>query len=74
MGDNQDKRHRAKWLDEYCEYCGEQINSWDRRVAKAMAFTFAICEKCIAEEYGMDVDYLRGRMLDRFGMRPCEGL
>lgn len=62
------------WYDEPCAYCGENINSWDKRVSKAMCFTFPICESCIAEEYGMTVDYLRSRMEDRFGMRPCEGL
>lgn len=66
--------HKIKWLDEYCEYCGEQLNSWDKRVAKVLYFQFPICESCMAEEYGMTKDYLRNRMLDRFGMRPCEGL
>lgn len=69
-----EQRHKLIWLDEYCEYCGEQINSWDKRIGKAMVFQFPICEQCIADEYGMTVDYLRSRMLDRFGMRPCEGL
>jgi len=75
--DNQEempKSHKIQWLDEYCEYCGEQVNSWDKRVAKALVFRFTICEQCIADEYGMTKEYLRDRMLDRFGMRPCEGL
>ena len=69
-----EKKHRIIWLDEYCEYCGEQLNSWDKRVAKVLYFNFHICERCMAEEYGMTKDYLRSRMLERFGMKPCEGL
>ena len=65
---------KLKWLDECCEYCGEQINSWDKRVGNALMFTFSICENCIADEYGMTKDYLRDTMLRRFGMHPCEGL
>lgn len=65
---------KLQWLDEYCEYCNDQINSWDKRCAKALLFDFPICEKCIAEEYGMTVDYLRSRMEDRFHMKPCAGL
>jgi len=65
---------KVKWYDAECEYCGERVNSWDRRCAKALAFDFEICERCIAEEYGMDVDYLRDRMAVRFGVHPCEGI
>ena len=65
---------KIKWYDEQCEYCGERINSWDKRIAKALHFDFSICESCIAEEYGMEVDYLRDSMARRFGMHPCEGL
>lgn len=64
----------VKWFDEYCEYCGEQVNSWDKRVANTLHFNFTICERCMAEEYGMTVDYLRDAMTRRFGMHPCEGL
>lgn len=72
--DKTSNSHKVIWLNEYCEYCGEQINSWDKRVAKTLLFQFTICENCIADEYGMTKEYLRNRMLDRFGMRPCEGL
>lgn len=34
-----EKKHRIIWLDEYCEYCGEQLNSWDKRVAKVLYIT-----------------------------------
>ena len=68
------KGMKLKWLDEYCEYCDRQMNSWDKRVGKALMFSFPICEDCIAEEYGMTKEYLRDAMLRRFGMHPCEGL
>lgn len=66
--------HKVVWLDEYCEYCGKQLNSWDNRIAKVLYYKFPVCEECIADEYGMTREYLRDRMLDRFGMRPCEGI
>lgn len=66
--------NKLKWLDETCEYCGEQLNSWDARIGKTLCFTFPICERCIAEEYGMTVNYLRDTMERRFGVHPCEGI
>lgn len=66
--------NKVKWYDEYCEYCENQINSWDKRVAKALCFDFTICENCIAEEYGMTKEYLRATMERRFGVHPCEGI
>lgn len=65
---------KIKWIDEYCEYCEAQMNSWDKRVDKALLFQFPICENCIADEYGMTREYLRETMQRRFGMHPCEGL
>lgn len=65
---------RITWYDEFCEYCGAQINSWDKRISKTLQFTFPICEKCMAEEYGMTVEYLRDVMQRRYGAHPCEGL
>lgn len=69
-----EKGMKLKWLEKYCEYCGEQLNSWDERVGKALMFTYPICEACIADEYGMTKEYLRDTMSRRFGMHPCEGL
>lgn len=65
---------KLQWYDEYCEYCGEQINSWDKRIGKTLHFDFTICEKCIADEYGMTPEYLRETMERRYGVHPCEGL
>jgi hypothetical protein len=65
---------KVKWLDENCNSCGSQLNSWDARLSKALAYRYPICEKCIAKEYDMEVDVLRNRMEDYFGMRPCQGI
>lgn len=65
---------KVKWLDKYCNVCGEQLNSWDSRLSKTLAYKIPVCEKCIAKEYDMDVNALRDRMEDFFGMRPCQGI
>ena len=69
-----DKRMKIKWLDENCNICDEQLNSWDARLSKTLAYKNKVCEKCIANEYDMDVEALRTRMEDYYGMRPCQGL
>lgn len=63
-----------KWLDENCYNCGVQLNSWDKRCSKALAYCQPMCEACIALEYDMEVEALRSRMEDFFGMRPCIGI
>lgn len=65
---------KAKWLDEECNICNQRLNSWDKRLSKTLAYKNPICEKCIAKEYDMDVEHLRSRMEDFFGMRPCQGI
>lgn len=65
---------KARLIGKYCEYCGDELNTWDDRVRKALAFDFDICENCIAEEYQINIDYLRKVMSDRFGAHPCEGI
>lgn len=65
---------RVVWLDEFCVACGSQINSWDKRCDKALAYKNPTCENCIAKEYGVDKDELRDKMEDFFGMRPCVGI
>lgn len=62
------------WLDENCNVCGKQVNSWDERVRKALCYQTPHCEKCIAKEYGETVEDLRGIMEEEFGMAPCEGI
>ena len=65
---------KVKRLDKYCNVCGEQLNSWDARLSKTLAYKIPVCEKCIAKEYDMGVNALRDRMEDFFGMRPCQGI
>lgn len=65
---------KVKWLDETCNSCGGQINSWDKRLSKTLAYKSPVCEACIAKEYGMEIPALRGRMEEYFGERPCQGI
>jgi len=65
---------QLKWLDEYCHVCGKQLNSWDSRCSKALKYKHLTCEKCIAEEYDMEVEAFRKRLENFFGMRPCVGI
>lgn len=65
---------RVKMLDINCNKCSCQLNSWDERLSKVLAYKTPVCEKCIAEEYDMDVESLRERMENYFGMIPCLGL
>ena len=65
---------QAIWYDESCNACGAQINSWDKRLSKALAYKLPVCEKCIAKEYDRDVEWLRNYFERVFGMRPCIGI
>lgn len=65
---------KVRWLDENCHVCGKQLNSWDERCSKALAYRHKTCESCIAAEYDMTVEELRGTMEHHFGMVPCMGI
>lgn len=65
---------KVKWLDEYCNICENQLNSWDKRLSKTLAYKNPVCESCIAKEYDMDQDALRERMENFFEIRPCQGI
>lgn len=65
---------KVKWIDVQCNICSTQLNSWDARLSKTLAYKIPVCEGCIAKEYGMDAGALRERMEDFFGMRPCQGI
>lgn len=65
---------KVKWLEENCNICNAQLNSWDARLSKALMYKSPVCEKCIADEYDMDVDKMRTYFEEVFGMRPCAGL
>lgn len=65
---------KVRWLDQDCNICGEQLNSWDAKCSKVLAYKYPVCESCIAKEYDMDKESLRTRLEDFFGMRPCQGV
>ena len=65
---------KRRWLDQDCNKCGNQLNSWDARLSKALVYKYACCESCIAGEYDLSAEELRDRMEDYFGMRPCQGI
>jgi hypothetical protein len=65
---------KVRWLDQDCNVCGEQLNSWDAKCSKVLAYKNPVCETCIAKEYDMDTEALRSRLEDFFGMRPCQGV
>lgn len=65
---------KGRWLQEYCNNCGRQINTWDKRISKVLAYQYPCCESCIAREYDMEEEALRRRMEDVLGMRPCLGI
>ena len=65
---------KVKWLNENCNSCGKQINSWDKRISKTLVYRYPCCEACIAKEYDMDIDALRNQMEHYFGIRPCLGI
>ena len=65
---------KVEWLDETCNNCNQQINIWDKRISKILAYRYPCCEACIAREYDMDIEALRNRMEHYLGIRPCLGL
>lgn len=65
---------KVRWLDEECNSCGKQINSWDKRLSKTLVYKSPCCEACIAAEYGMEPEALRSRMENLFDIRPCIGI
>lgn len=66
---------KLSWYpDISCPVCGEKVNSWDKRCSRALAYMSIVCEKCIAKEYGIDVEELRDTMRNHFGLIPCPGI
>lgn len=57
-----------------CNCCGNDLNSWDKRLSRTLAYKHPVCESCIAKEYDMEREELRKRMEDFFGIRPCVGI
>ena len=63
------------WYEEICcPVCGERVNSWDKRISRALGYKAFVCEGCIAKEYGVTVEELRDTMENHFGLVPCPGI
>ncbi|NYB73873.1 hypothetical protein HZF24_06935 [Sedimentibacter hydroxybenzoicus DSM 7310] len=65
---------QGKLIDKNCNVCGKQLNTWDAKCSKALAYKNLVCEKCIAKEYGITTDELRDKLENFFGVRPCMGI
>lgn len=66
---------KLRWYDDIlCPACGERTNSWEKRISRALGYQSIVCERCIAEEYGLTVAELRDTMENHFGLVPCPGL
>jgi len=65
---------KIKYIDEYCNICNIQLNTWDARISKTLAYQNPVCEKCISKEYDIDENALRSKMEDIFSIRPCVGI
>lgn len=63
-----------KHTGKHCHSCGQELTSWDLRCSKTLAYKHPNCESCIAKEYDMTTNELRGKLEDFFGMRPCMGI
>ena len=66
---------KLHWYPEIsCPVCDGEVNSWDKRCSRALDYKAIVCEECIAKEYGIDVEELRGTMKNHFGLIPCPGI
>lgn len=57
-----------------CPVCDGEVNSWDKRCSRALGYKQIVCEKCIAQEYEIEVEELRDTMKEHFGLIPCPGI
>ena len=57
-----------------CRLCSKQLNNWDRRLSRTLAYKQPLCEVCIAAEYDMEKGELRERMKQFYDIRPCQGI
>ena len=66
---------KLRWCPEIsCPVCDSDVNSWDKRCSRALAYKSIVCEECIAKECGLDVEELRDTMKNHFGLIPCPGI
>lgn len=65
---------KVRMIDESCDMCGNQLNSWDKKCYEAFKLK-NLCENCISSEcFDISVDEFRNVMEDYFGLRPCKGI
>lgn len=64
----------TKHTGQYCNICNNELNSWDLRCSKALAYRYPVCESHIAKEYDKTIEEFRGIMEEYFGERPCLGI
>ncbi|WP_313413168.1 hypothetical protein [Sedimentibacter sp.] len=65
---------KSNLIDKHCNICGKQLNTWDDKCSKTLAYKTSVCEKCIAKEYDISTDELRDKLENFFGVRPCMGI
>lgn len=66
---------RVHWLaDITCNICAGEVNSWDKRCSRALGYKAIVCESCIAKEYDVTAQQLRGTLQEHFGLIPCPGI
>lgn len=66
---------RVHWLAYVaCNVCAGEVNSWDKRCSRALGYQSIVCESCIAKEYDVTVQELRGTLQEHFGLIPCPGI
>ena len=66
---------QLRWYpDLSCPACGGEVNSWDKCCSRALGYKAIVCEECIATEYGLTVEQLRGVMQNHFGLVLCPGI
>ncbi len=66
---------KLHWYPEIsCPVCNGEVNSWEKRCSRALAYKSIVCESCIAKEYGLTEEELRDTMKNHFGLIPCPGI
>lgn len=65
---------KKRLTDKKCNVCRAQLNSWNVKISKALMYKYEVCEKCVAQEYDMNVERLRSYFEEVFDMRPCAGI
>lgn len=74
MSNHSDPR-LLRWYEELaCPVCGGPVNSWDKRISRALGYKSIVCEGCIAKEYGVTAEELRDTIKNHFGLVPCPGI